>query len=45
VKSAAGNWTVGDGQPGPITMQLRQALLDLQTGRAADPYGWMHQLG
>jgi branched-chain amino acid aminotransferase len=44
VKSAAGNWTVGDGQSGPITMQLRKALLDLQTGRAADPYGWMHQL-
>ena len=44
VKSAAGNWTVGDGRPGPITMQLRKALLDLQTGRAADPYGWMHQL-
>ncbi len=44
VKSAAGNWTVGDGRPGPITMQLRKALLDLQTGRAPDPYGWMHQL-
>jgi branched-chain amino acid aminotransferase len=44
VKSAAGDWTVGDGRPGPITMQLRKALLDLQTGRAADPHGWMHQL-
>jgi branched-chain amino acid aminotransferase len=44
VKSAAGDWTVGDGQPGPITMQLRQALLDVQTGHAPDPHGWMHKL-
>jgi branched-chain amino acid aminotransferase len=44
VKSAAGDWTVGDGRPGPITMQLRKALLALQTGRAADPHGWMHRL-
>jgi branched-chain amino acid aminotransferase len=44
VKSAAGNWAVGDGQPGPITTKLRKALLDIQTGRAADAHGWMHQL-
>jgi len=44
VKSAAGNWTVGDGQPGPITMQLRKALLDVQTGHGPDPHGWMYQL-
>ncbi len=44
VKSAQTSWTVGDGQPGPITMQLRQALIDLQTGQSADPHGWMHQL-
>lgn len=44
VHSAAGSWTVGDGQPGPITLQLRKALLDLQTGHATDPHGWMHKL-
>lgn len=44
VRSAAGNWTVADGQPGPITMQLRKALLDVQTGRAPDPHGWMYKL-
>ena len=44
VKSAVGGWTVADGQPGPITMQLRKALLDVQTGRAADPHGWMHRV-
>ncbi|MEE1927305.1 branched-chain amino acid aminotransferase [Streptomyces sp. TRM 70351] len=44
VKSARGEWTVGDGQPGEITMRLREALLAVQTGRAADPHGWMHRL-
>ncbi len=42
VKSADAEWTVGDGQPGPVTMRLREALLDLQTGRCEDPFGWIH---
>lgn len=33
--------TVGDGEPGPRTLALRNALLDLQYGRAEDPHGWM----
>jgi branched-chain amino acid aminotransferase len=44
VKSAAHSWTVGDGEPGPVTMRLRQALLDLQTGATDDAHGWMHPL-
>lgn len=44
VKSARASWTVGDGQPGEITMRLRRHLLDLQTGNAADRHGWMHPL-
>jgi branched-chain amino acid aminotransferase len=44
VKSASASWTVGDGQPGPITRRLRQHLLDLQHGRIDDSHGWMHQL-
>jgi branched-chain amino acid aminotransferase len=44
VKSAAGSWTVGDGGPGPITMQLRERLLGLQTGELPDTHGWMHRL-
>lgn len=42
VKSADAAWTVGDGQPGALTMRLREELLALQTGRAADPHGWLH---
>ncbi|MET8179406.1 branched-chain amino acid aminotransferase [Streptomyces sp. NPDC005336] len=45
VKSARGNWRVAAGQPGEVTMKLRKALLDIQTGAAADTHGWMHPLG
>ncbi len=41
VKSAHGEWTIGDGSTGPVTQQLRDALLDIQTGVAPDPHGWM----
>jgi branched-chain amino acid aminotransferase len=44
VRSAEGSWTVGDGETGPVTARLRDALLDLQTGAAPDPHGWMHPL-
>jgi branched-chain amino acid aminotransferase len=44
VRSASEGWIVGDGRPGPITMQLRKALLDVQTGHVPDPHGWMHRL-
>jgi branched-chain amino acid aminotransferase len=44
VKSTHGEWTVGDGEPGPVTMQLRTALLDIQRGTGADQHGWMHRI-
>ncbi len=44
VKSATASWTVGNGEPGPVATQLRAALLDLQTGTAPDPHGWVHTL-
>ncbi|MHC0434079.1 branched-chain amino acid aminotransferase [Streptomyces sp. O3] len=44
VKSARADWTQADGQPGEVTMRLRKALLDLQSGAAADTHGWMHQI-
>ncbi|MFF8847073.1 branched-chain amino acid aminotransferase [Streptomyces sp. NPDC015127] len=45
VKSAGGEWTQSDGEPGKVTMTLRKALLDIQTGKAEDVHGWTHQLG
>ena len=44
VKSAAHSWPVGDGGPGAVTMRLREARLDIQTGRADDAHGWMRSL-
>ena len=33
-----------DGQPGPVSMQLREHLVGIQTGQEADTHGWMHRL-
>ncbi|HKC27337.1 MAG TPA: branched-chain amino acid aminotransferase [Jatrophihabitans sp.] len=44
VDSDNGGWTVGDGTPGPVSMQLREHLMAIQTGREPDPHGWMHKL-
>lgn len=32
---------VGDGLPGPNTLKLRDALTDLQVGKADDTHGWL----
>jgi branched-chain amino acid aminotransferase len=45
VKSAGAEWTVGDGSPGPISMQLREQLTGIQTGKLPDTHGWMMPLG
>lgn len=45
VKSAGGEWIQGDGNPGPVTLKLRERLLDIQRGTAEDTHGWMHPLG
>jgi branched-chain amino acid aminotransferase len=33
-----------DGQAGPVTTAVRQALVDLQYGRAEDSFGWLHRV-
>jgi branched-chain amino acid aminotransferase len=45
VKARTGDWSVADGQAGPITQELRQRLLDIQTGQAPDPHGWITRVG
>ncbi|GHE84700.1 branched chain amino acid aminotransferase [Thalassotalea profundi] len=34
-------YKVGNGEAGPTTMRLRQALNDIQWGKAADTHGWL----
>jgi len=44
VKARTGDFVVGDGAPGELTMKLRESLLDIQHGRVADTRGWLHQV-
>lgn len=44
VKSKAEQFTINDGQTGPVAARLRQSLLDIQHGQAEDRFGWMHQI-
>lgn len=39
-KSIHGTWQTSDGLPGPITNQIRQALLGIQHGTIEDKHGW-----
>ena len=43
-KSAKGTWQTGDGNPGPITMEIRNHLLGIQHGTIADSHGWMKKV-
>jgi branched-chain amino acid aminotransferase len=38
-----GELSMGD-EPGPVTTSIRQALLDIQYGRADDAHGWLHRV-
>jgi branched-chain amino acid aminotransferase len=44
VKFEGGSWTINGGESGPIATRLREALLDIQYGKAPDKYGWMHRV-
>jgi branched-chain amino acid aminotransferase len=44
VKGTTGEWLVGDGAPGPVTMRLRDELIGIQNGRLPDPYGWLRKV-
>ncbi|MET7750879.1 branched-chain amino acid aminotransferase [Micromonospora sp. NPDC005367] len=44
VKSPAGEFLIGGGGPGQVTMALRQQLVDIQRGDAPDPHGWVTRL-
>lgn len=42
---SAGEFTIGDGQPGEVTMALRDTLTGIQRGTFADTHNWMTRLG
>ncbi|WP_026313696.1 branched-chain amino acid aminotransferase [Actinomadura flavalba] len=35
---------IGTGEPGPISMRLREELIGIQYGTRPDPYGWVHPI-
>ena len=39
-KSSQGSWKTGDGEPGQITMEIRNHLLGIQHGTIEDKHGW-----
>ena len=39
-----GEFTIGAGSPGQLTQRLRQRLVAIQRGLAADPHGWVTQI-
>lgn len=45
VKHAGGEFTIADGQPGALTMKLREELTGIQEGTRPDPDHWMVELG
>ncbi|MFC4000782.1 branched-chain amino acid aminotransferase [Prauserella oleivorans] len=44
VKHAKGGYTIRGGEPGELTMKLREELVGIQEGTRPDPHGWMHKL-
>lgn len=44
VKSKQGEWTVNEGQTGPVAARLRETLLGVQHGEIEDKHGWMHRV-
>ncbi|WP_396587894.1 branched-chain amino acid aminotransferase [Bermanella sp. R86510] len=36
--------SVGSGEPGETTLKLRQALNNIQWGKAEDKFGWLHKI-
>jgi branched-chain amino acid aminotransferase len=44
VRFPGGEFAVADGGPGEVTMGLRRQLVDIQRGRAEDPFGWVHKV-
>ena len=44
VRHPGGEFQVADGGSGEVTTALRGELVDIQRGRAEDPFGWVHRV-
>lgn len=44
VKAQSFSFLIGNGENGPVTMSLRDALLGIQHGTAPDRHGWMRRI-
>ncbi|MCW2941115.1 MAG: branched-chain amino acid aminotransferase [Actinomycetia bacterium] len=44
VKGEGKEWTIGSGEPGEVTLRLREELVGIQYGTRPDPYGWIHKI-
>ena len=44
VKFKGGEFRIGDGETGPVTTKLRQALVGIQRGQGNDQHGWLHPI-
>jgi branched-chain amino acid aminotransferase len=44
VKAKSGDFTIGSGGPGQLTVALRDSLVAIQTGAAPDPHNWIERL-
>jgi branched-chain amino acid aminotransferase len=44
VKGESVEWTIADGNPGAVTMRLRDELIGIQYGHRPDPFNWIHKV-
>ncbi len=44
VKGESGEFVIADGEPGPVTMRLREELIGIQYGHRPDPFNWIHKV-
>ena len=44
VKSKSDSFTIADGEPGTVTLRLREHLQSVQRGAVADTHGWLYKI-
>jgi branched-chain amino acid aminotransferase len=44
VRGAAGGWTIGTDEAGPVTRRLHEELTGIQSGAKPDPFGWIRKV-